>query len=299
MIHRVLPRLCAVLFLSILACAARAGSVNVSLGTGPGGFDSRGLDLSFDVGAMPLSINAGYFQSVSDGEVSMEQSNAGLDWQVSSGVSLQLGASRIDDDIFIMKGADLGLGLQINPYWGSKLKTMLNFGLGRMDYTPDTARQLPQALLDHLPDQDKYSIGLVQGLTENLTLNLSFDSYDYTEDPKDLARAIAVAFLKRGRYPPNAAFTLVAFPDKTYSIGLGWELGSDLGLDFGFSHTETVLGQKLRNVSVGVTHYGETLTMGMSISRSFSTEVNAVRRDVTIIPSSDDIYVDFRVGMHF
>ncbi len=256
MIYRAFARLCAVLSLSVLTCGAHAGSVGISLGTGPGGFDSRGIDLSFGVGSLPLNVNAGYYQGLSGGDVSMEQANAGLDWQITESISAQLGASRIDDDIFIMEGSDLGLGLQLNQYWGGERTTLINLGFGRMDYTPDTARQLPQALLDRLPDQNRYSLGLVQGLTENLTLNLSYDSYDYTEDPKDLARAIAIAFLKRGRYPPNSAFTLAAFPDKTYSVGLGWELGNNLGLDIGFSHTETVLGQKLRNVSLGVTHHG-------------------------------------------
>ncbi len=299
MIYRAFMRLCAVLSLSFMTFATHAGSLGITLGTGPGGFDSRGLDLAFGIGALPLNVNAGYYQGLTGGDTSMEQANAGLDWQVTKSVSVQLGASRIDDDIFIMEGADIGLGLQLNQYWGGERTTMINLGFGRMDYTPDTARQLPQALLDRLPDQNRYSLGLVQGLTENLTLNLSFDSYDYTEDPKDLARAIALAFLKRGRYPPNSAFTLAAFPDKTYNVGLGWELGNSLGLDVSFGHTETVLGQKLRSVSLGVTHYGETLSVGMNISRSFSTEVSTERRAITIIPSSDEIYVDFRVGMNF
>ena len=154
------------------------------------------------------------------------------------------------------------------------------------------------ALLDRVPEQNRYGIGLTQGLTDNLTLNLNYDSYDYTEDPKELAIAVARAFIKRGRYPPSSAFSLLAFPDNAYNIGLNWDVSEGIGLNFSFGETETVLSQKLRSLSVGVTHYGEHFDTGINITRSFSTEVTG-DRGFTILPSSDDIYVDFRLSKDF
>jgi len=295
--HSRTSRLAVALALFAASLGATAGNVTVSLGSGPQGFDSRGLDVAFNPTAS-LGLNAGHFVASSNGTTSMQQTTAGIDWQVSEKVSVNLGATRIDDDIFIMEGGDLGVSLPLNHYWKGERTTLLNLGYGRMDYTPDTARNLPASFLEHLPEQERFGIGLVQGLSEQLTLNLSYDRYDYSTDPTALARAVAIAFIKRGRYPPNSAFTLIAFPDNSYSIGLGWETGRDIGVDFGFSETETVLGQKLRNTSLGVTYYGQQLTVGMSISRSFSTDAKTAN-GFTVIPSGDDVYVDFRVGINF
>lgn len=297
-----LPRIVARAFVAVTVCVAssvtQAGSIGVTLGTGPDGFDSRGLDFGFAVGKLPLNLNAGYYMGSSNGSISLEQANAGLDWQVSKSVSLQLGASRIDDDVFIVEGGDIGLGVRLNPLWDGKRVSFLNLGVGRMDYTPDTRLDLPGALLDRVPEQKRYGIGLTQGLTDNLTLNLNYDAYDYTEDPKELAIAVARAFIKRGRYPPNSAFSLLAFPDNAYNIGLNWDVSEGIGLNVSFGETETVLSQKLRSLSFGVTHYGEYFNTGLNLTRSFSTEVTG-ERGFTILPSSDDIYVDFRLSKDF
>lgn len=298
MLHSLVTRACAVLVVFVASSVTHAGSIGLTLGTGPDGFDSRGLDLAFAVGKLPLNLSAGYYMGSSNGTTSLEQANAGLDWQVSKNVSLQLGASRIDDDVFIVEGGDLGLGVRLDTLWKGKRLSMLNLGTGRMDYSPDTRLELPGAQLDRVPEQNRYGIGLTQGLTDNLTLNLNYDSYDYTEDPKELAIAVARAFIKRGRYPPSSAFSLLAFPDNAYNIGLNWDVSEGIGLNFSFGETETVLSQKLRSLSVGVTHYGEHFDTGINITRSFSTEVTG-DRGFTILPSSDDIYVDFRLSKDF
>lgn len=292
-------RLGALMLLALPMSAQAGGDVTMTLGTGPGGFDSRGIDAGIDLGKLPLHLSAGYFTGLSDGETTMEQANAGIDWQVSDSVSVNLGLSRIDDDIFIMDGTDIGIDIGLNKLWNSKRRTNLNLAVGRMEYDPDTDRNLPPALLDALPEQTRYSFGLSQSLTESLNANLGYDYYDYSKDPQALARAIGLAFLKRGRFPPNSAFTIAAFPDRTWSAGLGWEVGHNLGLDLSYSHTETVTGQKLKNTALGVTHYGEVFTFGISISRSTSTEVKTDRLGVTVFPSSSGTYVDFSIGMNF
>ena len=189
--HSRTSRLAVALALFAASLGATAGNVTVSLGSGPQGFDSRGLDVAFNPTAS-LGLNAGHFVASSNGTTSMQQTTAGIDWQVSEKVSVNLGATRIDDDIFIMEGGDLGVSLPLNHYWKGERTTLLNLGYGRMDYTPDTARNLPASFLEHLPEQERFGIGLVQGLSEQLTLNLSYDRYDYSTDPTALARAVAI-----------------------------------------------------------------------------------------------------------
>jgi hypothetical protein len=218
--------------------------------------------------------------------------------QVSESVSTQLNLSRIDDDIFIMKGAEISLNLHLNQFWQSKQSTVLKLGYGRMDYTPDTERRLPEALLAHLPEQSHYTLGLSQGLTEHLSANLTYDKYDYTTDPRELATAIALAYTRRNRTPPNSAFVIAAFPDNTANIGLGWDLGNNISLDLSYSQTETAVGQTLKNTGLGVTHSGEAFTFGVSLSHSDSSEVTSAR-GITVIPSSHGTYLDFHIGMQF
>ncbi len=287
------------LILAMPMTTLAGGDAAITLGTGPCGFDSRGVDAGIDLGALPLHVNAGYFSASSDGETTLAQANAGLDWQVSESVAVNLGMSRIDDDFFIMKGTDIGIDIGLNKLWNGKKRTNVNLAVGRMEYDPDIDRSLPAALLNALPEQNRYSIGLSQSLTESLTANLGYDYYDYTEDPSALARAIGLTFLKRGRFPPNSAFTVAAFPDRTWSAGLGWEVGGNISLDLSYSLTETVIGQTLKDIALGITHYGKVFTFGVSISRSSSAEVKTERLDVMAFPSSSDTYVDFRIGMKF
>ncbi len=60
--QRVGRHLGALLILAMPIATLAGGDAAITLGTGSGGFDSRGIDADIDLGALPLHVNAGYFQ---------------------------------------------------------------------------------------------------------------------------------------------------------------------------------------------------------------------------------------------
>jgi len=277
---------------------AHAANIGFTYGSGSGDFDSASINFGTGLGDTPLYLSGSHYQGSSGGDQSLKNSSLGLDWQINEPLSVHLGFNRIDDDIFIMDGGEVGLGLKLNQYFGSERDTLLNLGYGKMDYTPDTSRDIPQALLDRVPKQSRYSIGLVQGLTDTLSANLSYDNYDYTTDPEVLALAIAKAFVKRGFYPPNAAYTLAAFPEHTVRAGLDWQTSKTLGVSLTLGQTKTATGQHLRDLGVGFTHHGEIFTFGVNLSASSTTDVETAT-GITVIKGGSSHYVDLNFGVEF
>jgi hypothetical protein len=291
-------RVLGALALAALPVCVQAGSVDVTLGNGPGGFDSYALDVDFDLGKLPLGLNAGYYTASVNGDTNMEQVTAGMSWEVSETARLRASLMRIDDNIFVMEGGDLGVTFKLAKLWRGKQPTDLNIAYGRMDYTPDTARNLPAALLASLPEQEHVNLGLTQGITDSVSINLGYDKYDYTKDPVQLATAIGLAFLRHGRNPPNAAYTIAAFPDHTLSAGVNWDLGNGFNLSLDHSASETVVDQRLRNTTLGIAYQGEKMTFGVNISRNESTEVRS-RGGTVLYPASHGTYLEFSVGLPF
>lgn len=287
------------LALALLPALAQAGGgVNVALGNGPGGFDSHAVDFDVNLGKSPLGLSAGYYTASVNGATSLEQVSAGVDWKASDTVTASASLMRIDDNLFVMEGRDLGATFKLAKFWQSKLPTDLSVTYGRMDYTPDTSRNLPAALLAALPEQEHLKLGLTQGVSEAVSINLAYDKYDYSNDPVQLATAIGLAFLRHNRNPPNAAYTIAAFPDYTVGAGVSWDLGNGFNLSLDYSGTKTVVDQHLRNTTLGVVYYGDVLSFGVNISRSDSTEVKS-RNGTVLYPANHGTYLEFSIGMQF
>lgn len=290
-------RLCAMLILLATPIAGQAHEIDLTWTTGKGRFESRAVQAEFGLGKLPLRLTAEYLDVTDEGS-SVRQTGGSLAWRVAEPLELRLGLTRLDDNVFVMEGGDIGATVHLDKFWHGSQATFLKLAYATMDYTPDTARSLPPAFLSRLPEQRRYSAGLEQGLGKDLSISLAYDKYDYTQDPVDLATAVALAFLRRGGRPPGAAFVLTSFPDHATAVALQWQVTDKLVLDLAYDQSETVIGQRQKSSSVGVSREIGAFTLGLTITHSSSTAVSTAR-GIPLAPAGSDTYLALRAGIQF
>lgn len=278
-----------------LALPARAADFNYTFGTGPDSYISHGFDFSLDLDPLPLTLSGLYSWATGDG-FHFNQTNAGVDWQADDWISTRFGYNRIEDDIFVMEGGEGGLTVDLAHFLSALQLTQLGFTLGMMNYTPNTAKAIPPALLAKLPEQTHYGVSLYQQLPKGFSFTLSYDLYDYSNDPVALATAIATAFLKHHALPPGPAYAIASFPDHGWGGGISWDGDSGLGLDLTYGETQSAIGQMSRNVSLGARYKLKHFNLGVTGTYSFSDAVTT-GGGVTLIPASDGTYVELRFGL--
>lgn len=295
--------------LGCLAPAAQAADVTYKLGTSPSSFESHSIDAGVSFGSItsdkdsnktrtPFRIDAGYYQA-SGQDSHLVQHNGSFRWSVTDKDSISLAGKQIDDDVLLIKGVTLSGSVNLNRFWQGQRLTSLNLGHSRLSYSGETRRRLAAAVLERFPDQNSISIGLTQGLPADLSLNLSYERYRYSNDPVELAAAIAVRFRRLNRAPPSQAYALAGFPVRSVGAGLTWEVSDDLSVDTYFSQTETVLDQKLRSLSLGLSYVYGAMTIGTTLTRSAATEVLGPRGRNVVLASSMNTYYEFRVSYSF
>ncbi len=276
-----------------LAGPAQAVDLSAAVGRAGDGYSSTALNAGFELGKLPLRIDAGYFDGGA-GDSNVSQANASLTWKVTDQFSATAGYQRVDDDIFRMTGAELSTTVSLESLWNGTRSTQLTAGYGELKYTPDTDARIAPALLARIPRQSRYSIGLSQGLTEKVSLSLGYEDYGYSKNPVELAASIAIRARRFG-LPVNAAYTVSSFADQSANLGLNWAVRDTVSINVGYSSFKTVLDQRSASTTLGLTWSFERFWLNPSVSHN-SSERLAGLRGVTIIPSDSGNSVELRIG---
>ncbi len=221
-------------------------SVSYTLGNSTGDYVSHAIDAGFDVKVIPVEARLDALQASSGGAEVLNQYGVALTWRPVSLLSFKYKRSGVKDTTFSVNGNELGASLHLDGLIKDKLETRFDFGATALDYG---LRVNAPALDGLVPDQRRQSFGIRQDLTQGLSLYATFDQYSYSRDPVAIAR-----FLVTRRKPRvNAAFSLVDFPDLSRNYGFSWGATDKLDLDFSFSQTDSVIGQRQQTLRLAGT----------------------------------------------
>ena len=281
----------ALLFILPTLASAEAYSA-LSLGSGPDGYRSYALKADADL-SKSVQLNLDYFLARSSGVDDVRQGGLGLSWNATELISTNYRYSETGDGIFAVKGNEGGLAFALDTLWQGELQTSFDLGYGSFKYK--AANPQTVAASNFVLTQSRGSYGLSQDLTSSLTLYGSHDQYTYDRNVK----ALALFLLKRTRNTSKAAFSLLAFPDKTNTLGMNWKTTDTVQLDVSFSKTTTLLDQQLKNTMTGIDYQvGDNLNLGLAVTRSTaSAMVN--NSGVTVQPETLDNYWEVTAGWLF
>lgn len=284
-------RLAALLFI-VPNLAQAEGYTALSYGSGPDGYRSYSFTGDIDL-SKSVKLSLDHFLAQSTGASNTHQTGLGITWQAFELVSANYRYSETNDGTFAVKGNEAGLSFALDTLWQGELQTSFDLGYGSFKYK--SANPQTVAASNFVLTQNRNSYGLSQDLTTSLTLYGSHDQYKYDRDVK----ALAIFLLKRTRNTSKAAFSLLAFPDKTNTLGIGWRATDALSLDVSFSKTTTLLDQQLKNSRLGFDYQAsDSLNLGIAVTRSIaSAMVN--NSGVTVQPETRDNYWELTAGWSF
>ncbi|GAB4117938.1 MAG: hypothetical protein Fur0026_06730 [Sideroxydans sp.] len=280
------------LLLILPGLAQAEGYAALSYGSGPEGYRSYSFTGDVDL-SRSVKLSLDHFLAQTTGASNTRQTGAGLSWQALELVAANYRFSETNDGTFAVKGNEGGLSFALDTLWQGELQTSLDLGYGSFKYKAANPQSI--AASNFVLTQDRSSVGLSQDLTTSLTLYGSHDQYKYDRNVKGLA----IFLLKRSRNTSKAAFSLLAFPDKTNTLGLGWRATDDLKLDLSSGKTTTLLDQQLKNTRLGIDYQvGDRLNLGGAVTRSTaSAMVNNL--GVTVQPETRDNYWELTAGWSF
>lgn len=265
-------RLAALLFV-VPNLAQAEGYAALSYGSGPDGYRSYSFTGDVDL-SKSVKLSLDHFLAQSTGVSDMRQTGLGLTWQAFELVSANYRYSETNDGTFAVKGSEGGLSFALDTLWQGELQTSFNLGYGSFKYKAANPRTVIAS--NFALTQNKNSYGLSQDLTTSLTLYGSHDQYKYD---RNLDFTTLTPFLARR---PQLRSTLLAFPDKTNTLGMSWRATDALNLDVSFSKTTTLLDQQLKNTRLSIDHQaGDSLNLGIAVTRSTASAIgnNSETRD--------------------
>jgi hypothetical protein len=279
---------CCVLALALLMLTptpARAGSdVSLTYNSAPDDYRSHAFAANVDLFSLPLQATFDYLSATAnDAEVTRE-AGIGLKWRATDWLSASYRYSRVTEEIFDVKGKEALLGFNLNKIWKSELGTRLDIGYGEYIYTANVGRPAVQAFIANLmPDQKRYRLGLSQDITQDLTIYAVHDAYRYTKDPVTLARFLN----RRPRINSSRVSVLLAFPDRTNTLGVTWSAASKITLDASYADTRTVVDQKLETSQITVTYRPVSSTsISLGVSRGTASAVRNAAGNIVISESA-------------
>lgn len=282
-------RLAALLF--ILPTLARADAYTaLTYGSGPDGYRSYSFAGDADI-SKTVRISLDHFVAKSTGMDDMRQTSLGLSWQAMEPLSANYRYSDTNDGIFKVKGNEGGLSFALDTLWQGELRTTLEAGYGRFRYKAAN----PAVTADRTLTQNRSSIGFSQDITSSFTAYASHDRYKYDRNVVGLA----LLLIRRTLNTSKAAFSLLAFPDKTNTLGMTWGAADTLSLDLSSGKTTTLLKQELKNTRLGADYrLNDKLNLAVAVTRSTSSAlVNS--SGVTVQQATRDNYSELTVGWAF
>lgn len=284
-------RLTALLFvLPSLACAnADSG---LTYGSGPDGFRSYAFRANVDL-AKTLELNLDYFFAKATGVENTREVGAGLTWYATELVSGNYRHSVVNDGTFEVKGNEGGLSFALDTLWQGELRTTLDLGYGAFKFK--VANPQSTAASNFALTQNRNSIGLSQDIASSFSVYGSHDQYKY-----DKNLDVSILLLLRNRpLLMSKTLALLAFPDKTNTLGMTWKMTDALNLDLSSAKTTTLLEQEQKSTKLAVDYQiSDNLSIVAAVTRVSSSAILGPFGG-TVQPATQDTYSEFSVGWGF
>ena len=292
--HRVwTPKLAvAGIFLNLCTSAALAqsdgglgGDLSYTRGSGSGGFGSHSLAANIEPAALPLSLGFTATQSLVDSAEVSTQIGATVGWKLSPVWSLTAHLSSTNDDLLNVSGRGLSVAWNLHKLWQGSRTTRVEVERNVSDYS---LQRDTQNLNNRLPQQRRTRIDFRQGLSGALDVYVGLETYDYSQDPIDLARALLNRKVRR----VAAAGMLGDLADRSQTVGVNWSVTEAWSLDISAGLSNTVIGQNQRQNTVALNylfHPRSSASLTWSDNRS---DAFATPNGVVVSPAQSDSSVE-------
>lgn len=282
---------CACLALLCLPFSAQSEHfVSASLGNGPAGYRSVQALADLELGGPDWLLNLDHFRASSNGDITTA-SSAGISWYAPRLFNARYRYGRSDDGTLAAASHEFGAEFALHELWQGELRTTLDLG-----YTTTTQTAQGGARRNNvytLPEQQRLSFLLTQGLLPSTRLFLGHDQYRYARDPSALAMLIV-----RRTGMLNAALTVLNFPDHSNSLGLRWE-GAAWRAEISSARTDTHLRQQFNDTRLKIgRNLGQRWEIGATLTRSRASEVRN-NAGALVQAASSDRYLEVTLGYAF
>ena len=266
-----------------------SGKAALSSSGGPNDYRSWSFKGSLDL-ADPLRLNIDSLLSSSSMSEYFHQSGIGFTWKANDLVSANYRYSETNDGTLLVMGNEVNLSWALDTLWNGELFTTLDTGYADFSYQSASPGAAGRTLA-----QNRISYGISQDLNVNFSVYAYHDRYQYDRNVVPLA----ILLIARSRNTSDAAYTLLAFPDFTNTLGFSWNITEEINVNLYGSRTWTLVQQELRNRTVSVKYsFSKKLNMGLTFSRATSTELRGPLGGI-LQPETDDKYTGINAGINF
>ena len=267
------------------------GDLSYTRGNGSGGYGSHSLEANVEPAALPLSLGFNATQSLVDGAEVSTQVGASVGWRASPVWSFAANLSTANDDLLNVSSQGLSVAWNLHKLWQGRRTTRLEVGRNVSDYS---LQKGTQALVGRIPQQRRTRLDVRQGLSDAVDVYLGLETYDYSQDPVDLARALLNRKVRR----VAAANMLSDLTDRSQTVGLGWSLADAWNLDVSTTRSSTVVGQNQWQKAVALSfifHPKASVTLVYSDSSSDALTHNGL----TLSPAQADSTLELGIKRIF
>jgi len=281
----------ALLFVFPVAAYADADT-RLTYGSGPDGYHSYAFKANADI-VKTVELNLDYFFAQATGVANTREIGAGLTWYATELASGNYRYSVINDGTFEVKGNEGGLSFALDTLWQGELRTSLDLGYGAFKYKIANPQTIAASNFERT--QNRSSFGLSQDLASSFTVYGSHDKYKYDKN----IDASILLLLRNRPLLLSRTLALLAFPDKTNTLGMTWKTTDALSIDLSSAKTTTLLEQEQKSIKLAVDYrMGDSLSIAAAVTR---VNNSAIIRPNGVIgqPATQDTYSEFSVGWGF
>jgi hypothetical protein len=262
-----------------------SGDLSYTRGSGSGGYGSHSVAASIEPAVLPLTLGFNATQGLVDSAEVSTQVGVSMGWRVSPLWTVTANLSTTNDDLFNVSARGLAVAWNLNKLWQGKLTTRLELERTVSDYS---LQKGTQNLSGSVPQQRRTRLDLRQGLSDAADVYVGLETYDYSQDPEALARALLNRKVRR----VAAAGMLGDLSDRSQTVGLNWNLAEAWSLDLSTGLSSTVIGQNQRQRTAVVNymfHPRSSITLTWSDS---SADAMSKPNGAILTPAQSDSTVE-------
>ena len=261
------------------------GDFSYTHGSGSGGYRSHSVAANIEPNGRPLSLGFNATQSLVDSAEVSTQVGASVGWRVSPVWSVDANLSTTNDDLVNVSARGLSVTWNLHKLWQGKRTTRLELGRNVSDYS---LQRDSQNLNNRIPQQRRSRLDLRQGLSDAFDVYVGLETYDYSQDPIDLARALLNRKVRR----VAAAGMLGDLSDRSQTVGVNWSVTEAWSLDMSTGQSNTVIGQNQRQKTLVLNYmFHPRASVSLTWSDSSSDAVSAPN-GVAVSPAQSDSSVE-------
>jgi hypothetical protein len=262
-----------------------AGDFSYTHGSGSGGYGSHTVAINIEPKERSLSLGFNATQSLVDSAEVSTQVGASVGWRVSPVWSLGANLSTTNDELLNVSERGLSVAWNLHKFWQGRRTTRLEVERSVSDYSLQHGTTAQNA---RIPQQRRMRLDLRQGLSDAVDVYVGLETYDYSQDPVDLARALLSRKVRR----VAAAGMLGDLSDRSQTVGLNWSLAEAWNLDVSTGQSNSVMGQNQRQKTVGLNYlFHPRASVSLTWSDS-SSDALITPNGMTVSPSQSDSSVD-------